>query len=610
MKTIDKYIFSLIILLAGMMGGKTYAQGWSVNPNDYHYDMSLYLDCTIGSGVTDITDYKFAAFVGDECRGVGEFMIQVPDVVYIRVYSNEASDETVMLKAYDSATQTIYDSASGIPFENLGIQGTPSKPYKVNFIVNPTELTLSKSDLSLIIGETSTLITTVAPDFASDKSVVWSSSKTSVATVSEGVVKAVAKGNAVITATCGNVSATCNVTVVTPPVESISLDKTTASVVEGDKLQLTASLTPDLAESSLTWKSSKPSVATVDATGLVEALSPGTAVISVETENGKSATCEITVTAKYIAVTKVSLNNTEISLVEDEQFTLTATVEPTNATDPSITWSSSNTDIATVSASGVVKAVKAGTAIITAQGADGKSATCSVTVTAKYIAVTKVSLNKTEISLVEDEQFTLTATVEPTNATDPSITWSSSNPEVATVENGVVAAITEGEAIITAGVTDEVSATCKVIVTAKLIPVIYVDRIELEPTEVTEEEGTEFTLIATVYPEDATNPEVEWESSDEEIVTVSENGECKILKAGVAVITVTATDGSDVSAECIVTGTSGVESLFADPDTTLTVYTFDGILVAKDCKAADLKLLGKGIYIVKSGNRSYRIVLQ
>ena len=170
----------------------------------------------------------------------------------------------------------------------------------------------------------------------------------------------------------------------------------------------------------------------------------------------------MTVSKNVIAVTEVTLNKTELTLKEGESETLTATVKPDNATDKTVTWSTSDASIATVDANGKVTAVKEGTATITAKAGD-KSATCKVTVSKNVIAVTEVTLNKTELTLKEGESETLTATVKPDNATDKTVTWSTSDASIATVENGKVTAIKEGTATITAKVGDK-SATCKVTV--------------------------------------------------------------------------------------------------------------------------------------------------
>ena len=207
--------------------------------------------------------------------------------------------------------------------------------------------------------------------------------------------------------------------------------------------------------------------------------SSGTATFS--TEKFKLAdidtnylTCEnasksITISAASttVAVTGVSLNKTSTTLTVGGTETLTATVAPTNATNKNVSWTSSNTSVASVS-NGVITAKAAGTATITVTTADGnKTATCTVTVNAATVAVTGVSLNKTSTTLTVGGTETLTATIAPTNATNKNVSWTSSNTSVASVSNGVITAKATGTATITVTTADgSKTATCAVTVNA------------------------------------------------------------------------------------------------------------------------------------------------
>ena len=337
-----------------------------------------------------------------------------------------------------------------------------------------TGVTLDKTNAELTEGDKITLKATVSPENASNKNVNWSSSNTSVATVNNGEVTAVAPGTTTITVTTedGGKTATCVVTVKAKvyPVIGVSLDKTNAELTEGDKLTLTATVTPENATNKkVTWSSNNTSVATVN-NGEVTAVAPGTATITVTTEDGgKTATCSVTVNAKVYPVTSVSLDKSSAELTEGETVTLTATIAPANATNKNVSWSSSNTSVATVS-NGVVTALAPGTATITVTTEDGgKTATCSVTVKAKVYPVTGVTLDKTSAELVEGDKLTLKATILPENATNKNVTWTSSNPAVATVQNGVVTAVKAGSVIITVKTVDGgKTATCTIKVKSKV----------------------------------------------------------------------------------------------------------------------------------------------
>ena len=179
-------------------------------------------------------------------------------------------------------------------------------------------------------------------------------------------------------------------------VSSISLSKSALELTVGDQASLDATISPDNATNKkISWSSSKESVATVTPDGIVEAVSAGTAFITASSEDsGVNAKCEITVKEKVINVTGIALNKTSLSLTEGEEFTLEATVTPDNATNKDVTWTSDNEAVAIVSAEGVVKALRAGTASITATTVDqGKLASCAVTIKEKTVVVTGEATN-------------------------------------------------------------------------------------------------------------------------------------------------------------------------------------------------------------------------
>ena len=252
-----------------------------------------------------------------------------------------------------------------------------------------------------------------------------------------------------------------------------------------------------------------------------------------------------------IRVSSISLSKSTLELTVGDQASLDATISPDNATNKKISWSSSKESVATVTPDGIVEAVSAGTAFITARSEDsGVNAKCEITVKEKVISVTRIFLNKTSLSLTEEEEFTLEATVTPDNATNKEVTWTSDNEAVATVSaEGVVKAIKAGAANITVTSKDSgVSAKCEITVKDK---VISVTRIFLNKTSLSLTEGEEFTLEATVTPDNATNKKISWTSDNEAVATVSAEGVVKALRAGTARITATTVDQGK-SASCAV----------------------------------------------------------
>ena len=250
------------------------------------------------------------------------------------------------------------------------------------------------------------------------------------------------------------------------PTTSIALNKTGTVLYRTEQEQMEVIFTPsDATERAVEWASSNPSVATVDENGLVIAHAVGTATITATnrgTVDGAllTATCVVEVRSY---VESISLNKTETEIFVTGSEQLTATVLPANAYVKTVTWSSSNTAVATVNQSGLVTALSLGVATITATTTDGTnlSATCQVTVT----GATDIVLNKENTVIYLGENETLTATVLPVEALVKAVVWSTSDPEVATVDNtGMITATGRGTATITATTTDgtNLSATCRV----------------------------------------------------------------------------------------------------------------------------------------------------
>ena len=441
-------------------------------------------------------------------------------------------------------------------------------------IIPVESISLNQTTLSLKIGEKETLQAMVSPENATNKNISWSSDKTDVATVDgNGNVSANSVGTATITAKAGEQSATCTVTVSKIPVSSITINGAEPTLVEGDTLILTATITPsDASYKTVTWTSDNEVVATVDSNGKVTAESVGTATITA-TAGDKSATCTITV-KPIIAVTKVSITPPDSTKIKyGEAIDLVATVEPENATNKNVTWTSSDTTVATVDQNGRVAAQnKAGTATITVTTEDGgKTATCDITVEERsdVIPVINITLNETNKTINKGNSYQLTATFNPTNATNKIVNWSSSDPEVATVDGeGNVRAVGGGTATITATSAEnaEIKATCEVTV---YVPVTGV---KLNKTELRLASGTSYQLIATVEPEDATDNIVTWYTSNTGVIkNLDQNGRFTAGTVGKAIVRVY-TFWDEFNATCNVTVYTPVESVSIDnPPTELAV---------------------------------------
>jgi uncharacterized protein YjdB len=410
-----------------------------------------------------------------------------------------------------------------------------------------TGVMLSKTSVELTEGESIRLAATVSPGNATDKTIIWSSDNETVATVSSAgdvVAKVPGIANISVKTHDGGMTATCRVTVVSKKisVSGVSLDNATLSMIEGETRTLKAAVTPEEAtDKSVTWSSDNTSVADVTSTGVVVAKSPGTASITVKTnDGGKTATCYVTVKENVIPVAGVSLNISSMTLNVGETQTLTVTVTPSNASDKTVSWKSSDATIAYVDSDGTVVAISAGTATITATVGD-MSAECIVTV---VVPAASVSLNKTELTIEKGKSETLTATVSPSDATDKTVTWQSSNNAIATVDqNGRVTAVNAGSAVITVTTKDgSKTATCNVTV------VIPVTSVSLNKAELALSIGQSETLTAMVKPDDATEKKITWTSSNKWVATV-EGGIVTALSVGNTTIIASA---GNQSASCSV----------------------------------------------------------
>ena len=248
----------------------------------------------------------------------------------------------------------------------------------------------------------------------------------------------------------------------------------------------------------------------------------------------KKASANVPVTGVTVTVTGAN------TATAGDTVTLTATVAPANATDKSVTWSTSDAAVATVNANGVVTTKKAGKVTITAtsNGDKTKFGSIEITVSAATVPVTSVTVAGDAAMTVDGEQ-TLTATVAPADATDKTVTWKSSDATVATVDaNGKVVAKKAGEVTITA-TAGGVSGTLKITVSDKAPTVIPVQSVTVTGKQELVE-GASTTLTATVAPADATDKTVTWKSSDESVATVDKDGVVTAKKAGTVTITATA----------------------------------------------------------------------
>ena len=338
------------------------------------------------------------------------------------------------------------------------------------------------------------------------KSVQWTSSNDSVATVSaDGLVRGIDAGTVTITATLpGGIvaEATVEVGVCT----SVSLTPNSFTLRRGSTQEL--SVNKDC-RNPVSWSSSNPSVASV-VDGVITGVAPGNAVITATLIDGVTSTSSVNVCAP-----SVQLNQSSVSVTQGATTTVTATK---SCTDSNVTWTSSNPSVATVN-NGVITGVAAGSAVITA-AVDDASTTVNVEVpTCSYL-----HLSDTSLSVQKGKTKTITVEKDCTNP----VTWTSSNPSVVTVENGVLTGVTDGNAVVTATLMDGITETVNVNVCTPTISV--------SPASITIKEGETKKITATTT---CTTSAVTWKSSNTSSATVSSSGVIRGVNHGSARVTAT-----------------------------------------------------------------------
>ena len=326
----------------------------------------------------------------------------------------------------------------------------------------------------------------------------------------------------------------CPYTDVFPKSVKINVDKTTLGI--GERTSISTSVSPSNAcDTYVDLSSSDEEVIEIRGDELV-AVGYGTAIITGESFNGK--TSSVTITVKKIEAESVSVSSSipsDQTVYIGDSFELSASITPENVDDPSIVWSSSDEEIATVDQNGFVKTLSEGEVTIYAKAANGVIGEMTLAVKEKYVE--SIELSAVSLDLLLQETRSLVATVTPADATFPEITWSSSDSSVVEVsENGTVIAIGCGTAVITAtstnGITASVTASVTEIV-AERIDIIGSTQFYLNETA---------TFTTDIYPENTTNKNVVWSSNDPTIADIDQHGNLTCLAPGVVTITATQKD--------------------------------------------------------------------
>lgn len=361
-------------------------------------------------------------------------------------------------------------------------------------------------------------------------------------------------------------------------VSAVSLDKSQIILVVDEEINLYAVVSPVHAENkSLRWTSFDETIATVSSDGKITAITPGETFINVVTVDGNfKKSCRVIVKAKFVKVSGISISNQKVEIKIGYKQVLIAEVTPKNATNSKIIWNSSHPDIVFVSDKGIILGLKLGEALISAKSSDGGFiATCNTKVLANN--VTGISIDETDIKLVVGNSGLLVAKLIPENSTSKEVIWSSLNPDIANVKDGVVTALKVGNTKIYATSKD---GGFKVFCNVTVNPV-HVESIYFSTHRLSVAKNSKIELNVNVIPINATLKDVVFKSEDSDIVSVLDNNILFAHSEGEVVIIAESVDGSFSDRISI-----NVESTFKDSfeniDYSNSLWTFKKLGEAKD----------------------------
>lgn len=408
------------------------------------------------------------------------------------------------------------------------------------------------------------------------------------------------------------------------PVKGVSIGKPEECVYVGDRFKPDVAIVPENAlNRNYTLKSLDERVAALDDDGFVVLKSYGKARIQATTEDGGyTDVCEFDV---YEHTVGIRFETEQARVRKGGRLTLAAVAQPEGKTDGRLVWSSSDGSVASVDEEGVVSGKSKGEAVITVTAVDGGyTAECRVRV---YQPVTELRMDNRSVTVDTGEDIQLTATILPYDADNKNIVWSSDNPDVADVNGkGVVTGVKAGQTVIRATSEDEGISDFCVVTVNQPVTGVSLSKSELSFSKI----GDAEQLVASVQPADATNKELNWSSSDESVAIVS-NGRVLCSGYGSAIVYVTTVDGGYM-ASCVVKaddGLTGIDGVAADGSVSvdngrlvlkgipegmrILVTDISGQVVCSlkgdGTALTTLPDLGKGVFVVKIGNKSCKVVL-
>ena len=578
--------------------------GISVRKN-YYLNNSAWTDAAISNSST-IFVKAFTTDTNDEPSIIGVDSVTIsPNVLNLKVgetssltYNISPSNADIKSTEWSSSNTGVVSvdkdgkvSAVGIGTANVVIKvvGQDNSEASDSIVVNVISQYISVDSVTLVdannntlsnsmnlnIGEEVTIKFLINPSNATLKETNWTNSDSSKVSMKDSVgyalIKGIEVGSSNIEITVkdydGNVktdSVKVNVINSNQPVlvSSIVLSPTSVTLNPNGTYKFNVTVSPSNATNKgVTWSSNDTNVVSVDQNGNIKALKDGMAKIRVTAQDGSGKYAEASVTVESskptnVLVTGVSLNASTVKMYVGQSYQLIHTIKPSNATNKGVTWSSSNTNVVSVS-NGKIVGKSSGKARITVTTNDGRySAYTDVTVinrpSSNSSSSSKPSSSSSSGSSISSSIDIIKDTIElnkgseekleyklSQDLTDSIIIWKSSNTDVAVVKNGIVTAISDGEATITATINGkDIKDTCKVIVRKlDLMGIVFEDE------SLSISVGKTLKLTLNALPSGADLPSLKWDVDNIEILSVSDEGVIKAINVGEAIVTVSSVDG-------------------------------------------------------------------
>lgn len=545
-----------------------------------------------------------------------------------------------MQKLYDEIIDAKLDlaySATSAPELTTRLQQIESASGEIQSVMIPavdvTDISFAVNPIIVKVGDDAIPVTlNVEPENATFPQFDWQIADTSLASIESvdgksAYIKGLTNGITELKVTvAGNplVAASAIIKVLPEvPVASVAITPSEINLpLNAGEVSLNATVYPENASiPTLLWTSSDPSVIEVDGeTGALTLLRQGVAEILATTTDGTEISAKSVVTVSNPVAQGLMIYPAEASMEPGDELQFSATYLPEDAEQPIITWESTDSSVLTVDPSGIVRALKAGTAAVEISALiNGREITATANVTVNPLTLKAVAIDPINMSLEKGNSANLTVTLSPEEV-EADLDWNVSDANIISLEVGVdklsakVTALKPGMALVTvvSRSNPDLSASCQITVPEVMVTDL---KILIDDTFINGSDGKK-TLGVEITPKDAPTPRLIWTSSDENIAKVETisptEAELIPMGNGKTTISVSHADMPEISdsVDVEISGVSAIASLFEDKISKVDVYELSGQIVKKNVDLLKLNNLKPGIYIIRQGKISKEVLVK